>query len=384
MRRIAVLSVTVLAAALALTGAAGADFYLNNTIDLSPAFGQGSALGTNALSVAFDGTNAYLGGYLQSNTAGTIGVAKVSGILLGETPVFSPLAGSVISASALEGYNSLALGAGALFAGKDGANGGGTKIVKVDPATGNPDGAFGASGILDNPGGRTRMHGGMSFDPGFAGEGSGVSHLEFNQGRRQLVDAATGAEIYGISGDPSPGFIVFLESSSYRGHTFDPATGDIYIRRQNDVQRSIRTGANSVTGTATIVDLVNAATIVGQNVGFIAAGTGAGASNLIIFNSRTATEAPQPFTDSVMLRNSDGTAAAAQLLDAFGAPLAIADGNGLYAFAYSGISDTLLIADYYNNALYVFTNEPVPEPSSLMALSAALIGATGACWRRRA
>ncbi len=121
MSKIAVLSGIALTLSLALTGAAGADFYLNNTIDLSPAFGQGSALGTNALSVAFDGTSAYLGGYLQSNTAGTIGVAKVGGIMLGETPTFTPLVGSVISRARSKGTTPLPRRR-SVVAGKDGAN----------------------------------------------------------------------------------------------------------------------------------------------------------------------------------------------------------------------------------------------------------------------
>jgi hypothetical protein len=366
-----------------VTPAAAAGFYLNNTVNLSQVFKEGSQLGTNVISVAYDGVNAYVAGYNASGQTGTIGVAKLSGILLGQSVSATVMPGSIIAANNLEGYNALALGAGALFGGKDGANGGGSKIVKLDPFTGALVPGFGTGGILDSPGGRARMHGGIAFDPGYNGQGSGVSHLESGQGRRQLVDAMTGAEIYGVTGDPNPGFIIFLENSTYRGHTFDPATGDIYVRRQNDVQRSIRTGANSVTGTATLVDLTNAATIIGQNIGFISAGTGAGPSNLIIFNNRTSTSYPQPFAGSVMLTQSDGTPTATTLMDAFGGPLTLPDGNGLYAFAYSSVTDTLLIADYHNNTLYVFTNEPVPEPASLLALGAGMAALAGNIRRRR-
>lgn len=385
--RIAIL-VCVTAALVTLPMGASADFYLHRSINLSEAFGSGQAAGTSAYSLAYDGTSAYIGGYNASSDPGTVGIVKVDGLPLGQALATTLLPGSVISANGLEGYNSVVVGdaggAAALFGGKDGANAGGTLIVSLDPATGVLNAGFGTAGVLNNPGGRTRIHGGIAFDPGFGGAGAGVSHMEFGQGRRQLVDAATGAEVYGITGDAAPGFVVFLESSSYRDHIFDPATGDMYLRRQNDVQRSIRSGENSVSSSITVADLTNANAIVGQNVGFIAAGAGAGAKDIVIFNDRQATTPGQAFFDQVFMVGTDGTAVDTQLLGPNGELLTlIEDGNGLYDFAFSSATGTLLISDFYNNQLYVFESSPVPEPSSLLALAAGMGGLYGFIRRRK-
>lgn len=384
-KRFAAICIVVLACL--VSSCAYGDYYLQKTVDLSSIFCASSELGTSPYSVAYDGVSAYVGGYLEGTAPGTIGVAKVGGLGYGEAATFAALAGTVIASNSLEGYNAIAIGsaggAATLYAGKDGANSGGTKIISVDAATGNLVSTFGTGGVLTNPGGRTRIHGGIDIDPGYGGEGYGLSHLEFGQGRRQLVDAATGAEIYGVTGDPAPGFVVFLDSSSFRGHAYNPATGDLYIRVQNDVQRHLRSGVNSVTGSGKIVDLVNAPYIVGQNIEFIGGGLGSGGSELIIFNDRTATEAGQPFLTRVILRTPTGAATPVQLLTGQGGILTLQDGNGLYDFAYFGATDTLLVTDFFNKSLYVFGNGMVPEPSSLLVLTGALLGSAGMLVRRR-
>jgi hypothetical protein len=86
--------------ALAAFGAtAQADQYRlqkTNSISLSSLFFGGtspSAYGVNPISVAFDGTNAYVGGYNNSGVAGTTGVIKVSDAL-GAAPVLAGLTGA--------------------------------------------------------------------------------------------------------------------------------------------------------------------------------------------------------------------------------------------------------------------------------------------------
>jgi len=380
----------VVLALVCFAGAASADFYLQKTIDLSAFFTEGSDLGSVPMSVAYDGVSAYVGGYNDASTAGKVGVLRIDGLAPSASATYTPLAGSVLDVNGLEGYNSLAIGpsggAPALFAGKDGANAGGSKIVAVNPASGALVSAFGAGGVVTNPGSRTRMHGGIAYDPGFAGAGSGVSHLESGQGRRQLTDATTGAEIYGVSGGAyTPGFVLFISTigSVYRGHTYDPATGDLYVRVKNNVQRSVRSGANSVSGNSVIVDLTDADTIVGQNIGFISGGAPTDGADLIIFNDRTSVAAGQPFLTQVKLAASTGDGTEVQLLDGFGGMLALPDGNGLYSFAYSPMDNGLVISDFANNQLYVFGPSMVPEPSALAALAAGVLSLAGAMRRRR-
>ena len=165
----------VVLALVCFAGAASADFYLQKTIDLSAFFTEGSDLGSVPMSVAYDGVSAYVGGYNDASTAGKVGVLRIDGLAPSASATYTPLAGSVLDVNGLEGYNSLAIGpsggAPALFAGKDGANAGGSKIVAVNPASGALVSAFGAGGVVTNPGSRTRMHRGIAYDPGFASAG---------------------------------------------------------------------------------------------------------------------------------------------------------------------------------------------------------------------
>ena len=113
--RFAVVSIAALSAVAALVGTAQAEQYAlqkTNSISLSSQFFGGatpSAYGVNPLSVTFDGTNAYVGGYNNSGAAGTTGVVRIDNAI-SAAPAFTPLTGNgaIVPTPSFRGIDHLA------------------------------------------------------------------------------------------------------------------------------------------------------------------------------------------------------------------------------------------------------------------------------------
>ncbi len=90
-------------------------------IDLGPYFNSTTEYGDNPLSITFDGTHAFVGGY--TNAAGNIGVVKVENVVTAPTPV--ELADSIFEARAYTGINSVDTGNDELYIGYNSFGGAG-------------------------------------------------------------------------------------------------------------------------------------------------------------------------------------------------------------------------------------------------------------------
>lgn len=91
-------------------------------IDLGPYFNSTTTYGDNPLSVGFDGTNAYVGGYTNIQ-GGNVGVVKVENVT--GTPTITPLDGTVFAARQWTGINAVDVGNNELYIGYNSFNGGG-------------------------------------------------------------------------------------------------------------------------------------------------------------------------------------------------------------------------------------------------------------------
>lgn len=110
----------------------------SNSIDLSSFFSGAAAAqyGGNPISVAFDGTNAFVGGYNNSGANGSIGVVRIDNAL-GATPAAAGLGGAASHVSSpFRGYNQLAAYDGALYLAYDNNETQTPFIRKIDAATG--------------------------------------------------------------------------------------------------------------------------------------------------------------------------------------------------------------------------------------------------------
>jgi len=364
-----------------------ADFYLVQRIGLGDHFGP---LGNNPMTLASDGTYAYVGGYSASLDPRDIGILKIS---LGDPSDATALAGGTQTVNQFRYYGGMVVRDGVLYALCDRPNDTipKTNVRAVDVITGalveTFDGDFGdGNGIVYEPAGMIiGATGGLAFDPGYEGGGdSGLSLLGWGSGRRVLLDIDDGSTIY----DTSDGMIVadndtmgctVSDKTSWRDQVYD-ADGNVYLRRSNQVQKAIRSGANAIGGYAHLTDeLYNDGTpkegcgdgrpvgtrvapfIVGQNLELIPASSAGTDQDLIIFNDRWSTFSggDRPFADTVKLITTSGDLPdpAVQLLDADGGPLdpnSVPDGVGLYDFYYVAGQDLLLLLDFAQRSLLVF------------------------------
>jgi hypothetical protein len=365
---------------------APADFYLVERIDLGEHFGP---LGNNPITLASDGTYAYIGGYSATADPREIGILKIN---LADPNDAIELAGGTQTVNQFRYYGGLVVRDGVLYALCDRPDGttAGTNVRAIDVNTGalveTFDGDFGnGNGVVFEPAGMiVPATGGFAYDPGYQGGGdSGLSLLGYGSGRRVLLDVDDGTTLY----DTSDGMIVadndtmgctVSDKTAWRDQVYD-ADGNVYLRRSNQVQESIRSGPNAIGGYAHLTDELNpdgtpkegcgdgrpvatrlAPYVLGQNLELIPASSGGTDQDLIIFNDRWQTGVGQPFADVIKLITTTGDlpSPTVELLDADGGPLdpnsVVPDGVGLYDFYYLPEQDSLFILDFTSRALLLF------------------------------
>jgi len=212
-----------------------------------------------------------------------------------------------------------------------------------------------ASGITNHRGGS-----GVAFDPGFNGSsaGQGVAYTQFGAGRRGLLRESNGSVVYGLAAPDTLGMQWLTDATvtnnQARDMAFDPATGDMYVRRSNDIDKAVRTGDNSTSGRVTIVNnSSNGANLLGHKIEFLG-DTSEG--DLLIYNDRSSTLITQPFTSVVKVVDTNGVAKTATFNLIGGQTGAdIANGTGIYDFDYDPGTNTLAISDFSNRNVYIFT-----------------------------
>ncbi len=307
-------------------------------------------IGNNPSAVAWDGTQLYIAGFNSGRpSAGIVEVtnATATGI---NAATFGTAFGSLATPNS-RGYSGLDFEAGVLAAAYDDGAPDPNGIQAFDSATNTQTWAKNARGGS-----------GVGHDPGFGGADSGVAWLTFGSGRRPLQDTATGADIY----TTGTGMIITdFGGSFWRDIDFDQSTGDVYMRRANDLVKATRTGGNSATVSVIVDTNENGAFTAGQNVDFIASED---FGDIVIYNDRPTT-ATSSFADTVNVVDSSGTALSSTFHLIGGG--SIADGVGYYDFDFDTASQTLAIVDFSNRNVHIF-QVAVPEPGTvcLVALGA--------------
>ncbi|MBP7935308.1 MAG: PEP-CTERM sorting domain-containing protein [Phycisphaerae bacterium] len=388
------LAVMIFASSLAVCAAATAaqmEWVHWQVIDLGSAFNNTSGYGDNPLSVAFDGVNAYVGGY--KNTAGspgTVGVVKVEDVTGAAT--LTPLAATQFASPTSRGIDALAYHAGtdSLFIAHDS----GTAATGFITRRQASDGSVGGSGWTVNGPQNARPFA-MAVDPRGDNGSAGVAFLTQGSGRRRLLSLTDGATLF----DGSNGGIINTSpdsGSTWRALSFD-SKGNVVDANQNAYGYGLRVTDNqwsTLAGATNVITRADLKTGAVNNIGqgiVIMEGVG---SDLLAFSGRNVTS----LTDSlggvaevadthVHIRNLDGSVTGLTQMvltgaepiggvaqTAWGVQDANADTKNLAFGRDNRGRPTLLVVDFVTRRLDVY----VPEPASL-----AMLGLSGLLLARR-
>jgi hypothetical protein len=368
----------------ASAGAAQIPLYHQAVIDLGPYFNDTTGYGDNPLSVAFDGVNAYVGGYKATTASpGTVGVVRIDSVL-GPLPGFTPLSNTLFTCPQLRGLDALAYepGTGALLMSHDSGTAGTSFISRRDPADG--------SVVWTVNGPQNARPFAMAIDPVGDNGSPGVAFLTQGSGRRRLLSLATGATIF----DGTNGGIINTSPDSgttWRAIAFDDV-GNVVVANQRAYGYGVRNTYNqwmTLGGTLNLTTRSVLKSVEVNNVGqgiVILEDLG---SDLLAFSCRRTdpnnftmrlTDALGGFTDvdtrRVLIRNLDGTTTGLTQLELVGDE----DGIGTpwtsdiknLAFGHDSLGrPVLLVVDFVGRRLDVYL---VPEPAAvILALSGLLM-----------
>lgn len=388
MRRKMLFRLGVLAAlAIPVGTAAGAQTELQHVanIDLGGQFNSGTGYGDNPLSIAFDGANAFIGGFNNSGATGNIGVVKVSNIFGVGSPVFTPLPMTQFSSPTSRGLDSLAYDAASDSLIMHHDSGGATGFISRRNAT---DGSTVWS--IANPQG-ARPLGAVGVDPVGDSGNPGVAYLLQGSGRRRLLSMTDGSTIY----DGSNGGIINSTPTyfggAWRSVAFD-TDGNIAVTEDTGYQYGERVGVNqwqALNGTLDRTSSSAQKDVAINNVGQGIAIMEDLGSDLLAFSGRnmtTLTDLNGGVTNvsdtDVHIRNLDGSIAGLTQIvltgDEDGLGTAWQNDAKNLAFALDDTGQaTLLVVDFIERRLDVYQ---VPEPACLGLLA---VGSLVVLGRRR-
>ncbi|HZZ44997.1 MAG TPA: dockerin type I domain-containing protein [Tepidisphaeraceae bacterium] len=262
-----------------------------DSIDLSSLFSSTSGYGNSSLSIAFDGTNAYIGGYNNTAAAANVGVVQVQNVLTAN-PSLNGLAPSQFSAPSDRGLDALGYLGGALYEDHDSGTAATSFIQKI-----NLDGTIAWTTLSPN-GQRPQA---LAIDPTGNNGSPAIAFLSQGNGRRLALDTS-GNVLYTIGGGTNPGGIINASANSpfssntasnsqtnWRALAFDSA-GNIAVGEDSGFGYGVRTGVNSFSaldGTPNIITRSELKTPEVNNVGIgVALLQGASPSDLLVFAPR--------------------------------------------------------------------------------------------------
>jgi hypothetical protein len=245
--------------------------------------------------------------------------------------------------------------------------------------------------------GTTRGMSGPDFDPGYVVSGTsqggaGLGWVTQGQGRRFLNGTTSGTAIYTTTANNPTGaqqgmtINISPSSTAWRDFAFDPNSGNLYARVNNQVSRTNRTGANtdlSPSGTAGQSDVIVARTgvnYVGTNLGYldsVAAGTNnTYTGDILVYNDRASNADGQAWTSAILFATTSGSAVSANWNFIGGS--APGTGNAIYDFQWDSASQTLAVVDFTNRTASIFsTTAPAPTAYPTWASSKGLTGSPG-------
>lgn len=332
-------------------------------------------LGTNINGVAWNGTDLYVAGFKNTANGANTGILRVNAPLANGTTSTASFGG--IATATSRGYTGLDINGNTLIAAWDNGANSASSFQAFDLAPGNALRWNNGTAL----GAAFRGFAGPSFNPGqnaSGGLGSGPTWVVQGSGFERTLNETTGGANAFPSGFNNANVNTAGDASTaFRDIDYDPATGDIYIRVNNNVTRGVRTLQNQYNGGAglsLIADLADQ-NQTATNIQFL--DTSAFGS-LLIFNNRASTANGQNFFTVTQVTSTLGAAQSVQFLSPSGTPFVpFGTGNAGYDYSFHSASQTLAISDFANNQVYIF-RIPTPGAAVLMGM-----GALVAARRRR-
>lgn len=311
---------------------------------------SGAGIGNGPASVAWNGTDLYVGGLNNTGSAASVGIARVSNAL-GALAISSPF--GVSTSSAFSGYEYLDINGNQVL---------GSFTDSAVNAIRSFDGAAGTQqwSLSQAPANGVE---GVTYDRRFGGR---VAHLQFGRGFAFLdnPDGTARADIGIFSG---------AVGTAWRGAEIG-FNGDLLVRAANGVYRYATGDGTPASGTwnaTSPVRLGNGATSQGLNIEAI---DNTGFGEFAIWNNRLA--GGGSLLSSLTVTDFAGNVQAITL-NLNGQTIA----NSLtqwYDFSYDRGTNTLAVSDLTNGRVYIFGIVPSPASSALLA-----VGGIMAARRRR-
>ena len=362
-------------------------------------------IGSNPVAIGWNGSSMYVAGLNSSGSATNTSLIQITNASTAArgliTPTYSGTFGT-LSTVASRGYTGLSLKGNSLAASWDNGSNSPNGIQMFNAATNTRTWNLTNNGTSTTANiGTTRGMAGPDFDPGYVVSGtsqggSGLAWVTQGQGRRFLNDTASGTAIYTpTANNPSgaqQGMVINISpvSTTWRDFAFDPNSGNLYTRVNNQVTRTNRTGANtdlSPSGTAGLSDVIvalTAANNVGTNLGYLDS-VAAGAVNtytgdILVYNDRASNASGQAWTSAILFATTSGSAVSATWDFIDGA--APGTGNALYDFQWDSASQTLAVVDFTNRTASIFSTA-VPEPTTTAVAGMCTVGLASLILRGR-